>query len=876
MGKELNTPPKWITKLLHRICHEELIDSVVGDLFQLFQKHKDKYGGFTASFLYLFNVLQFLQPFSFRSPNFYRSIYQTYLQVIFRSVKKKKLITAMNLSGMTLSIVVFLYIFSYLSHELSFDQYHKNADRVYRVTYRYQNADGYDIHWARMSQSWVNELPNSFSMIEELVRFQSFRTRDVKVGNDNFRENFSYDVDPGVFQLFDLQIIEGDKSPLDNPYSVVLTQKAAEKYFGSKTPIGELIEITNDLGISEKYTVTALIENPPSNTHLPIHLLTSINDEKDRTGWAYTYVLLKTGGSLESIESGISEFLNTHEPLNEGDKISLHFQPLSSIHLQSHLSREIIPNGNINQLIIFGCVGIFLILIASVNFINLNAIQSLDRLKEFGLRKYLGASKNELKTYFKLEALLLGLFSSMLAFGVFLFGLDFFQQFIGQVLEFSFYHMAIAIVAILIMLMILSAVSSGLLLSKSNFSQIVNWFSTSVGYNGLQKRVLLVIQFCMVLMLISSMYIVKQQFTYMTEKNLGYNQNQLLILKNNNRTVMAQYELLKSELKSISGIEDVSAIMEMPSVAVKDQGQVTILEDPELTISADIQIVDMNLIDVMELELVSGESIPIHLRESKIEVDSILWEKFTSKERGYLINESACKLLGYAPDEALGKNINWTIGGFSLNHGPIYGVIKNYHQESLIEKIRPVIMTYEPLWLRHILVKAKGQELFDLHQRIEGYWKNRFPNQALEISYLDQEVEKLYQSEKKQLQLISFFTGIAIIIGFMGLYAMMAYTIKVRIKELAIRRVLGSDFIDQLKLLGKEYLILAILAMCVVFPLTYGIMNHWLTNYAYHISIDGISFGLAAMLLIGIIISTLIFQIIQFGKMNPNLALKTE
>lgn len=876
MGKELKSPPQWIIRFLHAICHEELLEAVEGDLFQLFQKHEAQHGRTLASIVYFFNALQFLQPFAFKSPQYYRSIYQTYIRVIFRSFKRKKMITAMNVSGLSMALLVFFCIFAYLSHEVSFDRYHRNADRIYRVTYQFQNESGYDIHWARMNQNWVNELPGTFPSIESLVRFQSFRTRDVKVRQQNFRENFAFAVDKEVFGLFDFEIIEGSQRPLSAAYSVVLTATSTKKYFGEESPIGQTLEITNDLGERQKHTVTGVIKDPPSNTHLPVHLLTSINSATERSGWAYTYILLKEGSSIDSLKAKMPAFLLEHQPLNEGDKITVEFQPLTSLHLESHLSREIVANGDLRNVIIFAFVGLFLILIASANFINLNTIQSLDRVKEFGLRKYLGASKGELKIYFKLEALLLGLLSALLAFAVFILGLDQFEQFIGHTLVFSYGLLVGSLVGLLMLMSIISAFISSLLLSRIDFKQIANWFSFSSRYNDTQKRILLGLQFCMVLMLIASMFIIQRQFNYMSQKNLGYNQKQILVLKNNNREVMRKYETLKSKLEKMSGISNVSAIMEMPSVPVKDQGLVTVLDEPENTISADIQIVDLNSSDVLDLELLAGTGLPPHLVQRDDSLDSILWQNFTTKERAYLINESACKILGYTPTEAVGKQIDWTIGDLSLKHGPITGVIKNYHQERLSELIRPVVMTYEPLWLKHILIKTEGDNAFDLHILIEDFWKEQFPNQPLELSYLDQEVERQYQSEKQQLQLITAFTFMAILIGFMGLYAIIAYSIKVRIKELAIRRVLGSDLLDTAKLLGKEYVILAAVSMCLIFPVTHWIMNNWLSNYAYHVSIDGTGFALSGMMLLLIILFTLIYHTIRLGSINPTLALKSE
>ncbi|MEL7148680.1 MAG: ABC transporter permease, partial [Bacteroidota bacterium] len=352
-------------------------------------------------------------------------------------MKRNKGISLMNILGMTLAFVVSIAIYVYILHELSYDRYHSRADKVYRVTYRYQNAEGYDIHWARMNQPWVNQMTDEFPEIEKLVRFQSFRSRDVSVGQVNYREQFSYAVDQEVFDLFDLPIVLGSKAASLQPYTVVLTETAADKYFGDQDPTGKSIMISNDMGAKDRYMVTAVIKDPPDNTHLPIHMLTSINDEQDRRGWAYTYILLNDEANISSVESKIADFISTHGNENDEGQLTVHFQPLKNIHLYSHLSREIVANGDVKNLMIFALVGLFLLIIASVNFINLNVVRSLDRIKEFGLRKSLGAHGGEHQVYLVLDAIVLCFLSAAFATIIFFLGLRQFQQFLGHQLVFD-------------------------------------------------------------------------------------------------------------------------------------------------------------------------------------------------------------------------------------------------------------------------------------------------------------------------------------------------------------------------------------------------------------------------------------------------------
>lgn len=859
------------------ICHNDYLEEVEGDLFELFQKHSQTHGRWVASALYLFNVIQFMQPFSFNSPQYYRTVSSTYIRVIFRSMKRKKAITALNVFGLALAFLISMSIFAYVSHELSYDKYHQKRDRIFRVTYRFQNEIGYDISWARMNQSWVNELPTAFPEIEKLIRLQSFRSRDIKIGNKNFRENFSFAVDKEILDVFDFEFIEGSKAQSLTPYTVVLTSSSAKKYFGDKNPIGQSMEISNDKEIKETYVVTAIIKDPPSNTHLPINLLTSINNESDRVGWAYTYIVLKEHASIQSLKEKIPDFISDHEKLSEGDKLTVVFQPLPSIHLHSHLSREITSNSDVRKIIIFVFVGLFLLAIGTINFININTIQSLDRVKEFGLRQSLGAKKGELKTYIILESMIIGSTSAILAMVIYIFGLPFYEQFIGHTLVFNFLEMVGYLIVLVVAISFLSTLVASLPMAKLHYNQISAWFSFSKGYKSTQKRILIGLQFSTVLLLCTSMVIVQRQFTFMTNKKLGYDSEQLLVLRNNNRKVMRKYESLKAEMKNIPGIYDVTAIMEVPSVPVKDQGLVTILDQPMTKASADIQIMDLNGAEVLGMEFIAGGSLPEHLRQNMDLPDSIMFDGFSTKERGYIINQAACRSLGWQnPEDAIGQHIDWTIGNISLNHGPIAGVIKDFHQETLLEEIRPLVITYEPMWVKNILVKISTDNPFTLHESLEELWENYFPNEPLELSYLSQELENLYQDEKKQLQLISIFTVVAILIAFMGLYGMMAYSIKLRLKELGIRKVLGSSWLDTTKLLSKEYIIIAVVSMCFVFPLVNWVMKIWLANYAYHVTMNGSEYLLSGAFLMILILFTLTYNIVRNGNKNPTLVLKSE
>ncbi|MEQ9298530.1 MAG: ABC transporter permease [Cyclobacteriaceae bacterium] len=804
---------------------------------------------------------------------------RSFLKVILRNIRRKQLSTGINLFGMALAFAIAMAIHAYASHERSFDKYHANADRVYRVTYRFQNSSGYDIHWARMSQDWINELHVEFPEIERLVRFQSFRPRDVIVGEDKYREENAFAVDEEVFDVFDLQFLEGSPSAaLTDPYSVVLTITTARRYFGNTSPIGKSIKISGDDGSKSDYTITGVIAELPPNTHLPITMLTSINNEQDRVGWAYVYLLLNDPVAIVGIESKSEDFVASKVDLEAGEELTLHFQPLTSIHLESQLSREIIPNGDKQNVLIFALVAIFLLVIGSVNFANLNTIQSMSRSKEIGLRKLLGGSIGNLRGYFFLEALMLGFISLSIGFALFMVGLPNLEQFLGHTLVYDPLIMVVGLVIVMALVVLLSSAIAGQLVVKAKLMDALKGQLTSSAHHGnMIKKVLVGIQFATVLLLIAASLIIQRQFAYMQDKKLGIDHDQVLALANNNRQVMKDYRMIKVELRQIPGVKDVSSIMQLPTSPIKDMGQVKVYDRPDLEVSADMQVMDVNAPELLNMSFVAGGPLPENLVRSEPVPESEIWNDFATKQRGYLVNETGARAMGWDnPSDAVGKRIDWSIGDLSLKEGYISGVIADYHQESLKAEIHPMVITYEPLWMPNILVKVDQGANERVRDQITNFWDDHFQDSPLEISYLDQKLEALYQSEQKQLQLISGFTMIAVIVALLGLSGMIAYGLKLRLKEMAIRRVLGSRTVEIAELLGREYMTVVLLAMIIAFPATWWLMSAWLDNYAYRINIDGLSLISAGSLLVSLLVSTAAYYAFSFQRINPASILKSE
>ena len=314
---------------------------------------------------------------------------ENYFKVIFRNFNRDTFYTSINVFGLAIGYAAFMLIAIYVYFEISFENIHLKANRIYRPTYIYNSGNEFKSHWARIPENYINELPNEFPEIEKLIRFQNHEQKYVRVGEAKFRPEHAYLTDNAVFDVLDLPLLSGNpKNALTEPYSIVITASLAKKYFGRIDVLGEDIFVTGDWTSQEvRHKITGVLKDIPRNTHLPIEMLISFKNEEERTGWAYVYILLKEGASIEGIKNKIPGFIQKYSDESSAAKVSFEFQSLTDIHLHSDLAREIIPNGKIFYVRIFTGIGFFILFIALANYVNLNSVMFLDRSKELGLRK---------------------------------------------------------------------------------------------------------------------------------------------------------------------------------------------------------------------------------------------------------------------------------------------------------------------------------------------------------------------------------------------------------------------------------------------------------------------------------------------------------
>ena len=770
---------------------------------------------------------------------------RNYLTITLRHFRKHYRYATLNVLGLALGFAACILIAVYVHYETSYESFHTRAKRIQRVTYRFQSQGEFGVHWARVPVDYVNELPDELPDVEALVRFQNHEQKYLRIGNEKFRPEHAYVTDPEVFRVFDFPLLQGNaKTALERPRSVVFTPTAARRYFGSDDVLGREVLVTGGLAEEElTYTVTGVMAEVPSNTHLPVEMLLSYRDAEERSGWAYVYTLLREGTDAAAVTAKLPAFIDKYTEPIDAQGVSFVLQALPDIHLDSNLAREIVPNGSRFYVRVFSAVGAFILLIALINYVNLSSALALGRSREVGVRTVLGASPRQVMTHAWVEAVGYSLVAmglgSLLAYGAF----PHFHALTGVELLLSPLVFGGALLLVTVACGLLAGgYPAWILVSVRTLEAIKSntAFALARRTGGFSvKRAMVMIQFATSMLLIASALVAHDQFRYLHQKNLGLTTEQILALPNLPNAVTERYNAFRTRVAGLVGVRQVAACMQVPSSEIRDSGPVLvegISDDPQTAPMMDMQVIDSSFVSLMKLELLAGEGLTY---ASTAEDPSDEPYDVTNRPRSYLINETAMRQLGWAtPQEALGQRISWAIGDLQLATGPITGVVKNFHQETLRNAVDPTVMTYEPIWLGTFLLNVETQNISATIAQVQQVWDELFPAYPMGYHFLDDLYERLYTRERVQLQLLSVFSGLAILVALLGLFSLTAYTLRTRVREMAIRRVLGANLGALVRLIGREYLGVLLVGGLLALPLSYWAVTRWLQDFAYRVDIS--------------------------------------
>lgn len=792
---------------------------------------------------------------------------KNYLKIAFRNLWRHRVFSFINILGLTVGMTAFFLIFLYVQFELGYDSFHSKADRIFRVVADIKtptetlNAGG--PAWA-VGAHVKGEFP---SEIEAAVRL-GYNSMLVRRGDVKFQEDNTLYADSAFFRIFDFPLLKGNPATaLSEPYSVVLTETTAKKYFGKEDPLGKTVLLSGD---ANNATITGVMKDIPENSMVKADMLVSMtsrtrqpNSRLDDAWGNYgnrTYVLLKPGINYKNLEARLPQFLekmNGREMKESKMYPTLFLEPLRSVYLYS--TRES-KTGNIKNVYIFTIIAVFILLIACFNFVNLTTARSAERAKEVGVRKVVGAARSQLARQFIGESVILCLIAFILSVGLSASLFHLFNQLSGKIIgHHIFEHPSylLMLLGIAIAIGILAGVYPALVLSSFQPITVLKGRFTTGTKGILLRKGLVVAQFTISIALIIGTIIVYSQMKYMREEDLGFTKDQKLILDTHGDNGR---DALKQAIAGLPGVMSVSMAGSVPGGG--NPGAYSQIEN----IKGDMQIANL------DLYFVDFEYIP-QFKMKVLAGRAFSRDFMTDTTQSMIVNEAAMKMFGYSkPEQIIGKKFDqWG------RKGNIIGVLKDFHFRGLQDVIKPLSIRIEPDGCSLISAQLTGgKDLSKTIAAIESKWKSIIPNRPFSYYFLDDFFDKQYRSEDRFGRLFLNFAILAIFISCLGLLGLASYSTMQRTKEIGIRKVLGASVGTIVNLLSKEFLVLVAISFLVAAPLAWYFMDKWLKGFAYQITISWWVFAMAGLLALLIALFTVSFQAIKAAVTNPVKSLRTE
>ena len=801
---------------------------------------------------------------------------RNYLLIAVRNLRKHKTFSFINLTGVAVGLACFLLIALYVKDELSYDRYNTHADRIYRVSRTFLSSEGTaSLRLAQAAPPFGPLLKQDFPEAEQVVR-----TLDnnglVRYGEHSFNEKDIYIAEANLFRVFDFDLVSGNPDQaLVNPFSILFSRPMAEKYFGRENPLGKTVRLNNQYDL----TVTGVFEPLPAQAHFhPSFLLSfsTLNDnrlygaEGLRTNWSNnsfnTYMLLKPEANPQRIEAALPDFQNRHVPADGGKKPStfsvLNLQKLTDIHLRSHTDSEVEPTGDISYIYLFSAIGLFILLIACINYMNLATARSAGRAKEVGMRKVVGALRSQLIGQFLSESLLLVTLALGIALGLVVLCLPAMNEFttkqlsFGQLLDPIFLSIVIGIT---LLTGLVAGSYPAFFLTSFRPLGVLKGQIASAMRTGKLRQVLVVTQFAIAIALIISTAVVYNQMKYIQNYRLGYQKEQMLLLSDVGDST-TNYETLKQQLIATGAVRDLGRSSRIPSGRLLDSYDARTLKGDTMApvmINLKALRVDYDFLPAYQIGMAAGRNFS---------------RSYSTDTSMVVLNETAVRLLGWTPEQAIGKPFK-----YGPANGQIIGVTKDFHFESLHQQLSAIAMILRPAagQLNWLSIPIQGNIPAGM-QRVEAVWKKFFPERPFDYQFLDARFDRLYAREQTQQTLFSIFAGVAILISCLGLFGLSMFMAEQRTKEIGIRKVLGASEASLVALFSKDFMKLVVVALVIASPVAWYAMHTWLNDFAYRTDIHWWVFLLAGGLTVLIALLTVSFQSVKAALMNPVKSLRSE
>ncbi|MFL0353094.1 FtsX-like permease family protein [Xanthomarina sp. GH4-25] len=808
---------------------------------------------------------------------------RNYFKIAWRNLIKNKGFTAINIIGLSLGIGCFVMISMFVIDELSYDSYHENADRIYRI-----NSDiifgGTEMSMALSSDPFGETLKKDYPEVDEYVRFYaSGGSKLIKKGNEYINETATTHVDSTLFHIFTLPAIIGNtKTALNEPNTVVITETAAKRYFGSaELAMGQMLE--TDDNNKTLYKINAVIEDIPENSHFNFDFFFSM-DNVDYTFGNYmshnfhTFILLKEGINYEVFQKNFKEVINKYivpqasqfmqiESIEEfeatGNKLEYSLIPLKDIHLHSSRLYELSANGNIQYVYIFSAAALFILLIACINFMNLTTARSSGRAKEVGIRKVLGSEKKALIGQFLTEstliaglALIVGLFFVWLSLGWFnnISGKD---MLLTSLLSPKF---LIFLFLLPLVVGVLAGIYPAFFLSSFKPIKVLKGKLSTGHKKNTLRNFLVVFQFATSIILIIGTIVIYKQINHIQTTNLGFNKDQVVVV-NNSGLPSETRQSLKNEIAQLAEVKSASFAGYLP-VSSSSRSDTTFSTETVMTESNGFNMqfwrVDYDYLETVGMEMKEGRGFS---------------REFGSDSLGIILNETAVKLTGF--ENPVGKKIYSADRENNVTVFTIIGVVKNFNYESLRENVGALSFVLgNNSW--ETAYRFNTSNVSGLLSTIENKYKAAAPGMPFHYEFLDEAFDDMYRQERRVGTVALAFALLAIIIACLGLFGLATYIAEQRTKEIGIRKVLGASVSTIVKMLSTDFVKLVILAFVIATPIAWWFMNSWLQDFAYRIELNWWIFAVTGIVALVIALITLSFQAIKAAIANPVKSLKTE
>jgi putative ABC transport system permease protein len=812
---------------------------------------------------------------------------RSFLQIAIRNFAKRKSYSILNLLGLTLGITCCLLIFKYVAYERSYDSFNRNANHIYRVQESdYQNGR-LEVRWAPTSPGVGPALKKDFPEIENFCRLIQWTLQPYNPANNAlFHQDKVYMADTSVFTILQIPLLKGNPATaLTGVSKIVLSETTAHKYFGNENPVGKTLYDDNS-GRRRTLEVTGVFADLPANSHLVIDILASYptvrhfigadGNPKDptETSWTwsdyYTYIQLKPCTDPKTLEARLPDFVNRHynslpENKANNDYYTLELYPLTDIHLYSHYGEEAEANGDGNSVSFLFVIAFFIAAIAWINYINLATARSLERAKEVGVRKVLGALRTDLIRQFLIESILMNVLALILALIICWSISPLFNRLIGRTIDTLPLNYWAYFAAFFLTGTFLSGTYPAFVLSRYHPVAVLKGLFRNTAGGQFLRKALIIGQFTASILLIAGTIIVYNQVRYMRNQILGVNINQTLVLNGTSSiqdsVYTSKYGAFQHDLLTLKDVKAITATSDVPGTEITWSTEWQRMRGgPKKNHTLRHLGVDYDYFNYYSPRIIAGRAFS---------------RDFATDTKGVLLNEAALKELGYAkPEDAIGEPLHANQDGIGDVH--VIGVVADFHQEGLQKVITPMAILMGGPNPNFYSIRINTNDAPRMIAAIKTTWTRHFPQDPFRYFFLDEYFNKQYAENERFGTVFGLFAGLAIVIACLGLLGLSAYNVLQRTKEIGIRKVLGASVQNLLFVLSRDFLLLVAIAFVIAVPITWWVMNSWLREFAYRININLQTFAIAGALAFGIALLTVVLQAFKATLANPVKSLRTE